>query len=179
MANADQDRRRDVRVTFRATAKLKFGEDRIFDECETGNISISGVFVGGVVGVERGEKCDVEFYLSGRTSSLVLEMDGEVVRVEENGIALQFLDVDQDSFCHLQNIVFFNYRQEGGLDSIEEVSDVVDDESLYLSLEERKGKPLPANYLDDKDSDDDFFDDDLDRDILDQVDSWRDDDDDY
>ncbi|MEN8143211.1 MAG: PilZ domain-containing protein, partial [Thermodesulfobacteriota bacterium] len=90
MVETGQERRRDVRVTFRATAKLSYSDNRSFDECETRDMSVSGVFVEGVTGVDFGEKCEVEFHLCGRTSNLVLEMAGETVRIQDDGVALQF-----------------------------------------------------------------------------------------
>ena len=68
MTEKQDERRRDARVTFRTFAKLSYPEGRIFEECETTDVSVSGVFVEGVKGVEQGEKCDVE--LSDRTNQL-------------------------------------------------------------------------------------------------------------
>lgn len=159
MVEQQHERRRDVRVTFRATAKLNYSDNRSFSECETRDISVSGVFVAGVSGVAFGEKCDIEFHLCGRTSNLVLSMAGETVRVLEDGVALQFFDIDEDSFYHLQNIVYFNYKHSD--QAAEELStgDDIDDSSLYYGIEEGEKKaPLPDDYLDEIDDDesDDF-----------------------
>lgn len=145
MAENQQERRQDLRVTFRTLVRLQFSGARIFDRCETGDISVSGVFVEGVTGVACGEPCEVEFKLLGRTSTLILEMSGEVVRVGDDGVALQFIGVDQDSFCHLQNIVYFNYQQAGQLE-VESDAAVggVEDESIYLGLGGTGGKSLVA-----------------------------------
>ncbi len=127
-----RERRKDVRVTFQARVKLVFG-DKVFDDCETRNISVSGVFVSGVKGVAKGDRCAVEFRLIGRTSTLVMDMSGEVVRVDGDGVALQFFDVDRDSFCHLKNIVYFNYRNPSELGDDYQADDDIDDASIYLS----------------------------------------------
>jgi hypothetical protein len=167
MAYIQEEKRRDLRVTFRATARLRFPDARVFDKCETSDISVSGVFVQGVSGVAGGDRCEIEFRLVGRSSSLLLEMAGEVVRVAESGVALQFIEVDQDSFCHLQNIVYFNFKEAGqlGIPFGEHVPEV-EDESIYLGLDGlRTGKPLPDNYLGNGDGDDDFGDD-LDQDLI-------------
>jgi len=177
MTERQHERRRDARVTFRTHARLSYTGERVFDECETKDISVSGVFVEGVAGVQQGEKCDVEFHLTGRTSSLVLEMSGETVRVEGDGVALQFFDVDEDSFYHLQNVVYFNYKRSGGMGEIVGHDDV-DDETLYLGLAGGKAASLPDNYLDD--DDDEFDESDDDDDIYQSYhDRDRDDDADY
>lgn len=144
MAEKNLDRRQDVRVTFRALARVQFSGGRIFKKCEIDDISVGGVFVVGVSGVTCGESCELEFQLIGRTSTLVLEISAEVVRTEGGGVALQFTKVDQDSFCHLQNIVFFNYKQAGQLgENFEEAAAVVEDELLYLGHDEPRRKSLP------------------------------------
>ena len=183
MTGQQHEKRRGVRVTFRTTVKLRFPDGRAFDECETTDVSVAGVFVRGIKGVACGDKCQVELHLSGRTSRLVLELDAEIVRTQALGVALQFLEVDEDSFYHLRNIVYFSYKQAdaGGGGEIPGGGADVDDESLYLDLDASgKAAPLPDNYLDEsssKDSDD--FDDGLDDDVTTHVSRYQDEDDDY
>lgn len=175
MAEKNQDRRQDVRVTFRTMARLQFSGGRIFKKCETDDISVSGVFIVGVKGVECGESCELEFQLLGRTSTLVLEISAEVVRVTAGGVALQFSQVDQDSFCHLQNIVFFNYKQAGRLgENYEEAAGEVEDESIYLGLGKSAGRTLSDEPGDE--SGDGEEDDDLDSEVAARLDFGRDDD---
>jgi hypothetical protein len=159
-----KERRRDVRVTFQSRVKLVFGAG-VFDDCETRNISVSGVFVEGVSGVEKGDRCAVEFRLIGRTSTLVMDMSGEVVRVDPDGVALQFFDVDRDSFCHLKNIVYFNYKNPAELGDDYQADDV-DDTTVYLS------PPSYSELVAAEDADDyDGFDDagDIDLDLVSRV----------
>lgn len=179
MSDFDQGRRRGQRVTFRATVRLKFEDGQVFDNCQTSNISVSGVFVDGVRGLGAGDRCAVDFQLVGRSSTLALALGAEVVRVQEDGVALQFIEVDEDSFCHLQNIVYFNYRQEGQLgESNSELPVGLIDESLYLGQGGGKGKPLPDSFLNGRDDDYSGFDDELDEDIISRIGS-QDGDDDY
>jgi hypothetical protein len=180
MTEQQNERRRDIRVTFRTTVRISFPDGLTFDECETTDVSVSGVFVKGVNGVGFGDKCRVELHLTGKTSNLVLKLAGEVVRFQEDGVALHFLEVDEDSFYHLKNIVYFSYKHAGDAGGILGDVDDVDDESLYYDLDASgKVAPMPDNYLDEtngKDSDD--FDDDLDEDIAKHI-RPRHDDDDY
>ncbi len=181
MTGQQHENRRGVRVTFRTTVKLSFPDGRTFDACETTDVSVVGVFVRGVKGVDCGDKCQVEFRLSGRTSTLVLELDGEIVRTQDFGVALQFCEVDEDSFYHLQNIVYYSYKHSGagaGGETLEGGEDV-DDESLYFDLDANgKAAPLPDNYLDEiNGGDSDHFDDDLDDDIKTHVSRYQEEDD--
>jgi hypothetical protein len=153
------DRRRDPRVIFRTTVQLSFTDGRIFGDCETMDVSVSGIFVKGVKGVDFGEKCRVDLHLSGRTSNLALVMAGEIVRIQEDGVALQFFEVDEDSFHHLRNIVYFSYKNSGGGGDIPVDGEAVADETLYADLDAgRKLASLPDNYLDEIDGGDDFED---------------------
>lgn len=104
---ADDERRRSTRVLFQATVTLHF-DDADFPDRETSDLSIKGVFVQGITGRSIGDRCAVELHLAGTSSQLLLRMDGEVVRVEKNGIAIKFSEIDLDSFYHLRNIVYYN-----------------------------------------------------------------------
>jgi hypothetical protein len=171
MIAAERERRRDLRVTFRASAVLEFAGGRVFDNCRISDISVGGLFVEGLGGVATGDQCTVNFQLTGRRSTLALAMRAEVIRVRERGAALQFTEVDEDCFCHLQNIVYFNYRQEEQLgESVAMPPAGIGDQSLYLGLAAGKIKPLLGDYPG-SEGDDDFNEDgeELDRDILDQV----------
>jgi hypothetical protein len=87
-----------------------------YSDCETRDLSIKGVFVVGVNGPRQGDLGDLELCLSGTSSKVSLRMESEVVRIEEDGIALHFKGMDIDSFFHLRNIVYHN---SGDPDSLE------------------------------------------------------------
>jgi hypothetical protein len=70
----------------------------------------------GVTGHKLGEKCLVSLRLVGSTSDLSLKMKGTVVRVEEDGLALHFYEMDLDSFFHLKNILYYNSENPDVLD---------------------------------------------------------------
>ncbi|MFO7606627.1 MAG: PilZ domain-containing protein [Desulfurivibrionaceae bacterium] len=167
MPDQYNDRRRDNRVVFRTTVKVIFSDGRVFADCETSDISISGVFVNGVTGGDCGEKCRIELQLAGNTSNLLLKISGEIVRSQEDGVALEFSEVDEDSFYHLRNIVYFSYKHAdvGQGDLISELDDAAGDENLYLDLDSgNKSASLPDDYLagvvdiEEDDFDDDFAD---------------------
>ncbi len=92
------ERRKNTRVPFQATADVTFTGEK-YTNCETENLSVKGVSVMGVSGHEVGEKCNVSLALSGSTSELHLSMQGEIVRVDNDSIALHFSEIDLDSFC--------------------------------------------------------------------------------
>ena len=104
---ADLERRKNTRVIFHTSTDLHFS-DKTYEKCTTRNLSVGSIFVVGVKDQQLGRKCDVFLHLTGATSDLCLKMKGEVVRCEEDGIALRFYEIDLDSFYHLKNIVYYN-----------------------------------------------------------------------
>ena len=178
MPEQDNDRRRDTRVFFRTTAKVIFSDGRAFVDCKTSDISTSGVFVNGVAGVDCGERCRIELQLAGKTSNLLLKISGEIVRFQKDGVALEFSGVDGDSFYHLRNIVYFNYKHaDGGQGDLISELDDTGDENLDLDTGS-KSASLPDDYLAGVDIEEDDFDDDLADNIAGYI-RLRQDDDDY
>lgn len=116
------NRRKNSRVPFQATISLVFGH-KAHKECETRDLSLKGIFVVGVTGHEVGEKCDAALHLVGASSDLSLSMKGEIVRINDDGVALHFLEIDLDSFYHLKNILYYNSENPDQLD--EEFSSLI------------------------------------------------------
>jgi hypothetical protein len=104
MSNRDQ--RRNVRVPFQSVVDLVF-HDRVYPHCITRDLSIKGLYVTGIEGPGRGEECEIILHLEG-SSDQRLWMKGEVVRVEPNGVALHFNEIDMESFFLLRDIMRFN-----------------------------------------------------------------------
>ena len=72
------------------------------------NLSLHGILVKEIEGIAIGEKVDLTIYLSGTTPEIPLTVKGEVVRLEQEGVGIQFCRMDTDSFIHLRNIVALN-----------------------------------------------------------------------
>lgn len=100
------NRRHTTRVKFETKVSLIFAGET-YEECDTEDLSVKGLFVKGV-GRTVGEECEVTLRLLGLSSELMLEMKGKVARVTEKGIAIHFYEFDLDSFYHLKNIVYYN-----------------------------------------------------------------------
>lgn len=103
----ERERRRNTRVPFQTTADVVF-RDKRYQQCATENLSVKGISVLGITGHQLGETCDLSLALSGSTSHLRLTMKGKVVRVDADRIALNFIEIDLDSFYHLKNIIYYN-----------------------------------------------------------------------
>ncbi|MEW6428750.1 MAG: PilZ domain-containing protein [Thermodesulfobacteriota bacterium] len=100
-----KDRRRESRLPYRATIDANFGKVS-FTGKETRDISITGTFIEDISGPKKGDTCKLVLQLKGEASDLYLKLKAEVVRNEEKGLALEFLDVTRDCFYHLKNIAY-------------------------------------------------------------------------
>jgi len=105
---ARNERRSNTRVAFQTTMDVAFTGGRKYPGCAIQDLSVKGVFLVGVRQQAVGDRCDLTLCLSGTSSELCLRMQGEVMRVEDGGVGVHFIEMDIDSFYHLKNIVYFN-----------------------------------------------------------------------
>ncbi len=56
----------------------------------------------------EGTRCHVEMVLSGTSSELRLRFTGMVVRTGQDGMGIEFEQMDPDSFFHLRNVLYYN-----------------------------------------------------------------------
>jgi hypothetical protein len=75
---------------------------------EIKNLSVGGCLLSMPGKFQLGAPCHVRIQLSGSSSELNVEVDGEIVRSDPGEIAIKFTSVDIDSLFHLQNIVRYN-----------------------------------------------------------------------
>nr|MBF0222418.1 PilZ domain-containing protein [Desulfobulbaceae bacterium] len=97
-------KRKHPRVTFTGKVDLLF-PDIEYLNCEALNISLIGILVLGCQEQEDGTQCDIEFHDSSNESSRRLCIKGEVVRSNEDGIALLFRNMNVRTFTDLEEFV--------------------------------------------------------------------------
>lgn len=106
-AHTSKDSRRFKRVVFSRTAKLIL-HAKMYKEGQIYNLSLGGLFLKGQYDINPGEACELELCEKGRHSSLILNFQVRVVRVEAQGLALEFLDMSPDSYRFLQTMVLYS-----------------------------------------------------------------------
>lgn len=100
------EKRRFRRVSFHAMATLQVERGSISGMVE--NLSIKGMFLNTKESLPEDGLLDISIILSGTSSLLSIKAKGIVVRRDESGVAVEFQEMDMDSFVHLRNIVAFN-----------------------------------------------------------------------
>lgn len=77
-------------------------------EGESRNISLNGMLITSERLLPVGNTCKVALMLRGNVDHLRIEMHGQVVRVDDSGIAIEFSHVDLESLEHLRRLVLYN-----------------------------------------------------------------------
>lgn len=123
MTNDSYNKRRGTRVMFNVKAELSSGNQTIRGEVR--NLSLKGMLVDAEATVPADTDLDIKIYLSGTSSSLTLSMKGNVVRYDENGLAVAFKEIDVESFIHLRSVVGYNEGNEEKI--MREFYDLIED----------------------------------------------------
>jgi hypothetical protein len=75
---------------------------------EARDLSMNGIFVHASGRFSSDEECQVTLILRGAAEETRLEIHGKIVRVENTGLAIQFLEMGPEEFGHLRNLVLYN-----------------------------------------------------------------------
>jgi hypothetical protein len=100
------DGRHFSRVPFRIEAEVQ-SEGGTF-QGEVKNLSLKGALIAVPDSHPVGEAVDVKIYLAEDEPDVVIEVEGKVVRADQEGIAVLFTKVELSSFIHLRNLVALN-----------------------------------------------------------------------
>jgi len=100
------DERNKSRVVFHVNASLQYDNHTVNGDVE--NLSTNGMFMNSAEKIPVDTDVEISIYLSGTTSELSININGVVVRNESKGVAVNFKEIEFDSFIHLRNIIEFN-----------------------------------------------------------------------
>ena len=94
------------RVDFKIDAVVK--ADGVEFSSKVTNISLNGAFLETERRLDLGLVVDLSIVLSSLNTDMKVQLKGDVVRLENEGVAVQFKDIELDSFVLLRNIVIYN-----------------------------------------------------------------------
>ena len=100
------ERRKNRRVPFQVIATVQTGQISIKGMVD--NLSMKGMFLTTMETLSSGSPLEISIILSGSSSFLSIKLKGRAVRQTEAGIAIEFQEMDLDSFTHLRNIIAQN-----------------------------------------------------------------------
>lgn len=100
------EKRKNRRVHFEVVATVLSGPISISGTVD--NLSMKGMFLNTRERLSGDSALKVSMTLPGSSSVLSMELKGRALRQTETGIAIEFQEMDLDSFIHLRNIVAIN-----------------------------------------------------------------------
>jgi hypothetical protein len=108
----DDNRRRSRVATHIAAGLTQAGGPTV--ELATRNISLKGLLAEPAAGVRAGATGVLRIRLG---TDAVIRIDCRVIRSDVEGVALDFLPMDADSFFHLRNLVRYNAPDADAIDA--------------------------------------------------------------
>ncbi len=114
MIQVEKNKRSFTRVIFHRTAKLVL-YGTVFEEQQIRDLSILGLFLEGEFDAEVDDLCTLELHETGRHSSLILTFSAKIARVEQDGLALEFLEMEPDSYMFLQTMILYSTENPLGV----------------------------------------------------------------
>ncbi|PID77941.1 MAG: hypothetical protein CSB21_03120 [Deltaproteobacteria bacterium] len=105
------ERRQFLRVDFTAHIILKTSSKSYELEGNSRDISQKGIYINSSVDIPVGTLCDLVVILTGSKPPVTLNITGSVVRNKDDGIAIEFKEMNLESYTHLKNIVKYNNKE--------------------------------------------------------------------
>jgi len=100
------EKRKYRRVSFHVMATVQAGNINASGMVD--NLSMKGMFLNTKESLPNGSLLDISIILSGTSSLLSIKAKGLAVRQTDLGIAIEFREMDLDSFVHLKSVVALN-----------------------------------------------------------------------
>ncbi len=107
------EKRKNRRVPFEVVATVQSGPIGLNGTVD--NLSMTGMFLNTQERLAGDSALQVSITLTGSSSALSIECKGRALRQTETGIAIEFQEMDLDSFIHLRNVVANNSDDADGV----------------------------------------------------------------
>ena len=99
-----RDKRKFTRIPFDIEVSLAAGDNAIRSS-RLRNISLEGMYVITDAKWKVGTECVGSLEVVGKSTRLTIQVKAEVLRVEKDGLAMKFIEMDLDSLTHLRHLI--------------------------------------------------------------------------
>lgn len=103
------------RINFNTEAEIIWNEQKITGPIK--NLSLNGLFLVTDKDIPVDEKVTIKISLASTHSDISVITHGVVKRHDDEGIAVQFTDMELDSFIFLRNIMIYNSGNPENIDN--------------------------------------------------------------
>ena len=95
-----------TRIEFTRNVSIHFQKNS-YGPCSLRNLSLGGMFVVGNFKEEVDAICHLVFMQTGASSELTLRASAKVIRVDSDGVAIEFTSMSNDSYMFLQTSLLY------------------------------------------------------------------------
>jgi len=110
MSETNHESREFTRVPIKVWVEVRAG-DTVIKTHETHDLSMVGISFlhqGKILPV--GTLCDISVFLEGADPPIHVDMKGKIGRTTDKDLCVKFLEVELESYEHLQNLVRYNSK---------------------------------------------------------------------
>lgn len=104
----DMTKRRFSRIALNFPATLIIDNTEVYDIHELTNLSIGGCLVPLDEDVIAGTRCTITIRLAGGLGNTPVNIGGEIVRHDNDYVAVKFTKISPEDLNHLQNLIRYN-----------------------------------------------------------------------
>ena len=101
----DRERREADRVRFESHIVIKTSKDTVGATADSRNISLRGIYLVPEKKLPLDTACTLDITLTGYTSKMTVTVPGRICRHDDQGMAVDFLDMQVDCFVHIKNLI--------------------------------------------------------------------------
>lgn len=113
----NQNLREFTRIPIHVMAEIKAGET-VFRTDKTQDLSMKGLFLHCEKVLPLKSLCDVSLIIGSQENPIRIDIKGRVTRSSDSGMAIEFTEIDLDSYDYLQNLIKYNSHTD--IDAVEE-----------------------------------------------------------
>ncbi|HHD64375.1 MAG TPA: PilZ domain-containing protein [Desulfobulbaceae bacterium] len=100
-----KERRQGERILFKSRILIITGDDNIVAEADSRDISLRGIYLLPEKKLPLDTFCALKISLTGESSTMMVTVHGKVCRHDEQGMGIAFLDLEEDGFIHIKNLI--------------------------------------------------------------------------
>lgn len=99
-------KRRFIRIDVIQQARLDFNGTE-YDLCRIRNLSLTGMYIAGDFNQKVGDVCIIRYSQTSTSSHFYFKAKAKIVRIAEDGVAIEFVSMPLDSYMLLQTTLLY------------------------------------------------------------------------
>ena len=108
------EKRRHTRVDFTRGVRI-FSNQEVVGRYPAKNLSLGGIFIQGDIDIPVGEECCLEMRQPGSHASFLITFSGKILRRDQHGVGVAFVEMERDSYMYLQTMVLYSAADPSGV----------------------------------------------------------------